>query len=143
MPGKTISAYTNEETARLVEHLAKVEQRKPSQIAAAALALYARLPGEAHSTLRSLEMLGDAGEYDRMLREVTRAILEVGYHSSVRRMMPRLKQVYGTSLQTEDDIMAEAVRLTSRKVRKPNSARSRSETADAQQDAPQPRRRAR
>jgi hypothetical protein len=138
MPGKTISAYTDEETARLVEHLAKVEQRKPSQIAAAALALYARLPGEAHSTLRSIETMGDAGEYDRMLREVTRAILEVGYHSAVRRLKPRLQQVYGNSLQTEDDILAEAVRLTS------SSRRQSPASSDSPAgEMPQRRRRAR
>jgi hypothetical protein len=140
MPGKTISAYTDEETAKLVAELARLEHRKPSQIAAAALAFYARLPSEAHSTLRSLETLGDAGEYDRMLREVTRAILAVGYHSSVRRMLPPIREAYPDSLGTESDILAEAVRLTSPR---PKPGRRTGGSPVERADEPQPRRRAR
>jgi len=141
MPGKTVSAYTDEDTARLIEHIATVEHRKPSQVAAAALALYARLPSEAHSTLRSIEALGDAAEYDRMLREVTRAILEVGYHSAVRRMVPRLKEVYGDSLQTEEEIVAEAIRLTSGTDRPAIGSGRTPPAVDHAESAPAPTRR--
>lgn len=37
MAGKTISAYTDTETANRIAHIARIEQRKPSQIAGMAL----------------------------------------------------------------------------------------------------------
>jgi len=112
MPGKTISAYTDEETARLVEHLAKVEQRKPSQIAAAALAFYVRLPVEAHAALRRLEALESPEQLNLMRREVTRAISNASYDAAMARMSGRIRESYGGRLQSEEDILVEAVRLT-------------------------------
>lgn len=111
MPGKTISAYTDEETARLVGALAKSERRTPSQIAAEAIALYVRLPREAHATLR--EMDDDPAQRSLMLREVTRAIIRAAWDAGIERSAPAIREIYGDSLQAEEDIEAEAVRLTS------------------------------
>lgn len=79
MPGKTISAYADEETAQLVERLARLEDRSPSQIAAAALALYVRLPAEAHASLRYVQAFGTPDQFVRMTREVARAMLDAEY----------------------------------------------------------------
>jgi predicted transcriptional regulator len=115
MPGKTISAYTDEETAKLVADLARVEHRKPSQIAAAALAFYVRLPPEAHAALRRLEASDSEGHLNLMRREVTRAISNASYHAAIARMAPRVREIYRDRLDTmtDEEILAEAVRLTS------------------------------
>ena len=112
MPGKTISAYTDEETAGLVSELARAEGRTQSQIAAEAIALYVRLPREAHALLRDID--SDPSEHAVMIRHVTRAIIKVAYDASIRAWGPRLQEIYGDTLQTEEDIEAEAVRLTKR-----------------------------
>jgi predicted transcriptional regulator len=112
MPGKTISAYTDEETARMVGELAKAERRTPSQIAGEAIALYVRLPREAHASLR--EIGGDEEPArDLMIRQVARAIIRAAYDASLARMVPPVKEIYGDTLASEDDILSEAVRLTS------------------------------
>lgn len=49
MSGKTISAYTDEKTAKSVAEIASLEQRKASQIAGMALKLFVKLPPEARA----------------------------------------------------------------------------------------------
>jgi|GEM_PF-743832 len=112
MAGKTISAYTDEGTATMVEHVSRVEQRKPSQIAAAAIGFYVRLPVEAHAALRRLEAIATPEDLNLMRREVTRAISDASYRAAVRQSAPRVREIYGDALQTDDEILAEAVRLT-------------------------------
>ena len=112
MAGKTISAYTDAETASMVEQIARVEQRKPAQIAAAALAFYVRLPAEAQAALRRLEAIGAPEDLNLMRREVTRAISNASYNAAVRQSAPRVRELYGDAVQSEDEILQEAVRLT-------------------------------
>lgn len=112
MAGKTISAYTDEGTAIMVEHVSRTEQRKPSQIAAAALAFYVRLPVEAHAALRRLEAIATPEDLNLMRREVTRAISDASYRAAVRQSAAAVREIYGDSLETDDEILAEAVRLT-------------------------------
>lgn len=111
MAGKTISAYIDEETARLVGELAQAERRTTSQIAAEAISLYVRLPREAHATLR--ELGGDATTHAAMLRNASRAILRVAYDASLERFAPSVREIYGDRLQGEEAILDEAASLTS------------------------------
>ena len=113
MPGKTISAYTDEQTARLVGDLARTEKRTPSQIAAEAIAFYVRLPREAHSSLRELEGEGDPAHLALLVRRVTRAIIRAGYDASLERVASEAREIHGDTIESEDAILAEAVRLTS------------------------------
>lgn len=112
MPGKTISAYADEETAQLVERLARLEDRSPSQIAAAALALYVRLPAEAHASLRYVQAFGTPDQLARMTREVARAMLLARHEISHQRFVDSVEVDGAEHLQTEEDIIAEAVRAT-------------------------------
>lgn len=142
MPGKTISAYTDEETARLVAELARTENRKPSQIAAEAIALYVRLPSQVHASLRYVQSNGEPGHLNLMLREVSRAIVNASYDLTMDEMAPHMREMYGDALQTEEEIDAEAVRLTSsptQRTRRPEPAARK--VADT--EAPRSRKRAR
>lgn len=123
MAGKTISAYTDEETAALVAELARVEQRTPSQIASAALKLYARLPPRAHDSLRRLEANGAPEDFNLMLREITRAISNASFDAASRKIGSAFADAYGDDLHTDEEIEAEAVRLV--------------KEADAERRAPQ------
>ena len=111
MAGKTISAYTDEETAKLAEQIARVERRKVSQIAAEALSLYVRLPREAHATLRELEADGDPAQFVAMVQQVTRAIIRSAYDASLGRIADAANAAYGE--MSEEEIEAESVRITS------------------------------
>jgi hypothetical protein len=109
--GKTISAYTDEKTAVRVNEMAQQEQRKAAQIAGAALKLYTQLPPEAREAFRAIEQQGDPA-LELMRREVTRALLNVQYAWAKQQAVQSMPSPT-LETQTEDDLLAEAVRLTS------------------------------
>lgn len=126
MAGKTVSAYADEETARRVEHAARVEQRPVSQIASAALAFYARLPAEAHAALRAIEAQGGSAALDRAARAVARRLLDAQFEAAARGAAAAIpdEALAGLgALDTEDAVVTAAVALTA---------------GDAPSDAPEP-----
>lgn len=137
MPGKTISAYTDEETAQLVAELARVEHRKPSQIAAEAIALYVRLSTQVHASLRHVRGSSEPGRLDLVLREVSRAIVNASYDLVMDEMAPHMRDLYGGGLQTEEEIDAEAMRLApsrapgAQRTRKPGGATRKAADTEA------------
>ncbi len=137
MPGRTISAFADEETASLVEQLALLEGRTPSQIAASALALYVRLPAEGHSSLRYVQAYGTADEFARMTREVARAMVDAEYEISYQKVVDSMPVKAGGP-RTEEELLAEAVRLTTAH---PPQIRRRGGSKDAADDESRPRRR--
>lgn len=110
MASRTISAYADEETARAIEHIALVEDRSPAQIAAAALRFYTRLPPEAHAAYRLVERVGTPQDMDAMTREIARQALHAEWEIALRNVVAAMPP--NDALVTEDDIIAEAVRLT-------------------------------
>lgn len=111
MPARTISAYADEATAHAVERIARVEDRSPAQVAAAALRFYVRLPAEARAALRHVERLGSEQENDALTREVTRKALDAEWAVAHRQLLEEMKPD-GAQAADEEAILAEAVRLT-------------------------------
>jgi predicted transcriptional regulator len=107
---ETISAYTDAETARRVRELADQEQRKQAQIAGAALKLYVQLSPEAREAWRAIEQQG-APALALMQQEVTRALLHVQYTWAQQQAAEAMGQPT-VPLASEDELLAEAVRLT-------------------------------
>lgn len=107
---KTISAYADTETALVIARIAKIEDRSPAQIAAAALRFYARLPSEAHAALRRIEASGTAMDMDLLAREITRKTLDAEWELAHRQMISEMKSKVASN--NEDEILTEAVRLT-------------------------------
>jgi hypothetical protein len=112
MAGKTISAYTDAETASRVSHIAKLEHRRPSQIAAMALKFFACLPPEARTVLWQLEGMGTTADFEEISREITRILLHTQYKVAHRQIMDHMKFENLDQLETEDDILEAAVALT-------------------------------
>ena len=106
--GKTISAYTDEKTALRVNEMTQQEQRKAAQISGA----YTHLPPEAREAFQAIEQQGDPA-LELMQREVTRALLNVQYAWAKQQAVQSMPSPT-LETQTEDDLLAEAVRLTSR-----------------------------
>jgi hypothetical protein len=123
MAGKTVSAYTDDETAQLIDHLARTEGRTSSQIASAALALYVRLPVEAHTALRQIYALGSPEDLAEVTRRMARLVLNTQFEIAQRAVVEAMQVDNPERLETEGDILAEAVRLTSRE--QPGATRGR------------------
>lgn len=111
MAARTISLHASGEMARMVEHLSRVEDRSPSQIAAAALAFYLRLPSEAHSALRHVQALGGEEDVRGLVRGITRLLLNAQYDVAVRRMGDDLLEQGVPVPETEEEMLEEADQL--------------------------------
>ena len=109
MSNRTLSTSVDETVARFVEDLVKIDGRSSSQILAAALQLYLRLPHEAQRAFRVVDALGTDDERAGAIREVTRALLNAQYDVAERQVVTRLDS--GKPLEDEDDLMDEAVRM--------------------------------
>jgi hypothetical protein len=127
MAGKTISMHASEATALRVEQVSRLEDRSPSQIAAAALNFYLLLPPEAHTALRHVQALGTAEDVERVIGKMARLLLDAQFEVAERRVVASMTARGLDSLESEDDILAEANALTS-------SSRSRKATAQTGAD---------
>lgn len=112
MAGETISTHVDEEVADRVRRIADLEDRKVSQVAAAALSLYVRLPGEARDALRHIEALGDEELQEVTLRELTSVLLRLDYELAARRVADEMAVDAPGELEDEEAILEKAVELT-------------------------------
>jgi hypothetical protein len=112
MAGKTISAYTDAETAHRIESIARREHRKKAQIAGTALKFFVGLPEEARTAWRQIEALGTPDEIERISQEIARTLLHAQYAIAHKQVVQELNTEALGSLETEDDLLDAAVSLT-------------------------------
>ncbi len=108
----TLSAHTDDATAARVSQMAKLEDRTPSQITAAAVRWYVRLSPSARDALRGIEARGDQA-VEEAAWAAGRALLDKAYEA----VLDRGLQGYAPTLSAdapEDAILTEAVRITRR-----------------------------
>lgn len=106
----TRSAHLDDSTDHLIAATARLEDRNPSQIMAAAVRWYLRLTPGARDAMRRIEANGEAA-VDEAGWALSRALLERDYADLVARGAPALKTGL-TAKASEDEIMDAAVRLT-------------------------------
>lgn len=113
MAGKTISAYTDSDTAESVAYLAKIEQRTPAQIAGMALKFFVSLPAPARTAWYQINALGEQCDREKVAREIARTLLNAQYDIAQKQVISQIEVGQKHSLESEDDILSAAVRLTS------------------------------
>jgi predicted transcriptional regulator len=106
----TLSAHTDEATAARVSEMAKLEDRTPSQITAAAVRWYVRLSASARDAMRRIEAQGDRA-IDEAAWAAGRALLDKEYEAVLARGLEKYTPALASDAP-EDAIVAEAVRLT-------------------------------
>lgn len=109
---QTISSQVDDRTAELVAQTVKLEDRNRSQIAAAALRWYIRLSPSARDAMRRIEASGEQA-VDEAAWAVGRTLLERDYAAALGKVVPSLMPKLPADA-SEEQIMAEAVRLTVR-----------------------------
>jgi predicted transcriptional regulator len=112
MPNRTLSTSVDENVAKIVDDLAEVEDRSPSQIVASALRLYLRLPPEAHRAFRVVEAAAGDREHLAVIRELTRVLLNGEFAVARRRVAASLTVDREQGDEDEDAMMEEALRIT-------------------------------
>lgn len=109
----TLSAHTDEATASRVSEMSRLEDRTSSQITSAAIRWYTRLSPGARDAMRRLEATGEEAVKEAAWA-AGRALLDVEFVATLKRGL----QGYAPALPgdaTEEEIIAEAVRLTRRR----------------------------
>lgn len=112
MSGQSISALADADTEARLRLVSTREGRTSSQVTAAALRFYLGLPAAAHAGLREIEAFGTNEERHNMARAIVRAIVGANFEISRRHAAACMQVDNEDSLQTDEDILAEAVRLT-------------------------------
>ena len=113
MPSR--STHLDDTTDLLIAKTAKLEDRNPSQIMAAAVRWYLQLTPGARDAMRRIEATGGLA-VEEASWAVSRALLAREYDSLVREGARSLTTDLADSA-SEDEIMAEAVRMTRRPAR--------------------------
>ncbi len=114
--GKTISAYTDVETADRIERIAKCEHRKKSQIAGSALKFFISLPTEARTAWQQIEALGTPEEIERISQDIARSLLHAQYKMAHKQIIQEMTTEHLGCLDSEDDLLSTAVSLTAKAV---------------------------
>ena len=112
MTGKTISAYTDAETAYRIESIAQREHRKKAQIAGTAVKFFVGLPEEARTAWRHIEALGTPDEIEQISQDIARTLLHAQYAMAHKQVVQELNTETLGTLKTEDEILDAAVSLT-------------------------------
>ena len=112
MAGKTISAYTDTDTADRIESIAKREDRRKAQIAGIALKLFSILPDEARTAWRKIETFGSPADIEHAISDITRILLNAQHEIATQQVAHEINTESLEVLETEDDILAAAVALT-------------------------------
>jgi predicted transcriptional regulator len=108
----TLSAHTDDATASRVSEMAKLEDRTPSQITAAAVRWYVRLPASARDALRRIETQGDVA-IEEAAWAAGRALLDKEFDAVLDRGLRAYRPPLAPDA-SEGEILAEAVRITRR-----------------------------
>jgi hypothetical protein len=112
MSGQSISAHADPETVARLRLVSAREGRTSSQVTAAALRLYLSLPAAAHSGLREIEAFGTPEERHNLARVIAHEIAGANFEIASRRVVAEMQVANKARLGSDEDILAEAVRLT-------------------------------
>jgi hypothetical protein len=112
MSGRSISAHADPVTVARLRLVSTREGRTASQVTAAALRFYLSLPAAAHAGLREIEAFGTAEDRHNLARAIARVIAGADFEISRRRAVAGMQVDNEERLQTDEDVLAEAVRLT-------------------------------
>jgi hypothetical protein len=112
MSGRSISAHADPDTVARLRLVSTREGRTASHVTAAALRFYLSLPAAAHAGLREIEAFGTADQRHNLARAIARVIAGTDFDITSRRAAAGMQVDNEDRLQTDEDILAEAVRRT-------------------------------
>lgn len=114
MAGQSISAHADAETVSKLRGIAAREGRTPSQLTAASLKLYLDLTGTVRAALRDVDALGTPEDRHNLLRAIGRTVTSTQYEIARRQVADGMRFDREDELDTDEAILAEAVRATAR-----------------------------
>jgi hypothetical protein len=114
MAGQSISAHADAATVATLRRISIREGWTQSQITASALRLYLALPDEMRVALWEVEAFGTSEHHHNMMRAIARVAASARYEIARRRAAEGMRLDDKVRLETDDDILTEAVRVTAK-----------------------------
>jgi predicted transcriptional regulator len=115
MAAQFFSADADATTVARLRQTAAREGRTPSQITGSSLKLYLALPGTVRTALRDIDALGMPEDHHNMMRAIARAVAPTQYEVTRRQVAEGMRLRNEGLLETDEDILAEAVRATAKR----------------------------
>ena len=115
MSGVTISAHTSKEIVDRLDAIAKAERRNRSQVVGMAVDLFVELPPSAREAWLKLSNTNSQQQMKIVMDKIARTIVDAQYQLAHSQTIAQMQIEHLEPLETEDDILAAAVKMTERK----------------------------
>jgi predicted transcriptional regulator len=115
MSGVTVSAHTSQEIVDRIDSIAKAERRNRSQVVGMALDLFVELPPSVREAWLKASTTGSPQQMKALMDNIARTIVDAQYQSAHTQVMEQMQIEHLEPLNTEDDLLAAAVKITKRK----------------------------
>ena len=115
MSGVTVSAHTSQEIVDRIDSIAKAERRNRSQVVGMALDLFVELPPSVREAWLRVSTTGSEQQMKALMDSIARTILDAQYQATHAQVMEQMQIEHLEPLETEDDLLTAAVKITKRK----------------------------
>jgi len=113
MSEETRLTYSDKETDGVMIDLSKIAEQTPTQNINLALKFLPKLPAEAYSALQHIEIIASPEDWQKITYQIARTLVDAQYEITHRQIMEKMKVDNLDEMESDDDILAAALKLTS------------------------------
>ena len=109
-----ITKFTDtEQIASLMIDLSKIAETTPAQNITLALKFLSHLPVEAYTALKHIDATASSEDWQKLTHQIARTLVNIQYEIAHRQIIEHIKVDNLHQLESDDDILAAALELTS------------------------------
>lgn len=113
MSEETRLTYTDKETDGVMIDLSKIAEQTQAQNINLALKFLPKLPAEAYAALQHIEAIASSEDWQKITYQIARTLVNAQYEITHRQIMEKMKLDNLDEMESDDDILAAALKLTS------------------------------
>ncbi|MEA5617662.1 hypothetical protein VB711_07405 [Cronbergia sp. UHCC 0137] len=113
MSEETRLTYTDKETDEVMIDLSKIAEQKQAQNIDLASNFLPKLPAEAYTALQHIEIIASPEDWQKITYQIARTLVNAQYEITHRQIMEQMKVDNLDEMESDDDILAAALKLTS------------------------------
>jgi len=93
--------------------LSKIAEQTPTQNINLALKFLPKLPAEAYTALQHIEIIASPEDWQKITYQIAHTLVDAQYEITHRQIMEQMKVDNLDKIESDDDILATALKLTS------------------------------
>ena len=113
MSEETRLTYSDKETDGVMIDLSKIAEQTPTPNINLALKFLLKLPAEAYTALQHIEIIASPEDWQKITYQIARTLVNAQYEITHRQIMEKMKVDNLDEMESDDDILAAALKLTS------------------------------